>query len=306
MLTSFFGKSSPINFLLLGIFIAVFCVLKVVLDHGFVLQWQEIASQIFIIVLLVFSMLLLDFMVRKNYLNTSNTFAIFIFSCLVAMLPVMQHLGMVMAQFFLLMALRRIFSMTSEKNMEKKILDASLWILLASYFYFWSILGVIFLYIAILKLPRKPFRYLLIPVVGLLGMFLITAALFLMKDNSFAWLSTYAKPISFNFTAYGSVEVGVFLTFFFSVLIWSVFFRISKLPDIPKKFRSNYLQVIFSVIVSVFIALFSEIKIVTELIFLAAPSAIVIAGYLEKNGDVWFKEILAWTFLVLPIVFLIL
>ena len=89
MLTSFFGKSSPINFLLLGIFIAVFCVLKVVLDHGFVLQWQEIASQIFIIVLLVFSMLLLDFMVRKNYLNTSNTFAIFIFSCLVAMLPVM-------------------------------------------------------------------------------------------------------------------------------------------------------------------------------------------------------------------------
>lgn len=304
MLTSFFGKSSPINFLLLGIFIAVFCVLKVILGDGFTLQWQAILSQIGIVVLLVFSMLLLDFIVRKNYLNTSNTFAIFIFSCVVVVLPVMQHLGMMIAQFFLLMALRRIFSMTSEKNIEKKILDASLWILLASYFYFWSILMFILLYIAILKLPQKPFRYLLIPPVGLFGMLLLATAFFLMTDNSFAWLSNYAKPISFHFTMYSLAEVWVFLTFFFSVLIWTLFFRISKLSDVPKKLRNNYLLVIFSVVVSVFIVLFSEIKIVTELIFLAAPSAIVIAGYLEKNDDFWFKELLSWVFLLLPIVFL--
>lgn len=305
MLTSFFGKSSPINFLLLGIFISVFCVLHVVLEEEFIWQWQEIVRQTSILVILVFSMLLLDFIIRKNYLNTSNTFAIFIYSCTVAMLPVIQHVGMIVAQFFLLMALRRIFSMTSERNMEKKILDATLWILLASYFYFWSILLFVLLYVAILKLPRKSIRYLLIPIVGIFGMLLIAIAFFLLKDNSLVWFTNYAKPISFNFTKYGSLEMVVFLTFFFSVLIWSLFYRISKVPDITKKFRSNYLLVMFSVLNVLIIALFSEIKITTELIFLVAPCAIVIAGYLEKEGEIWFKELIAWVFLLLPILFLI-
>ena len=304
MLTSFFGKSSPINFLLLSIFITIFCVFKYLLVSDFTFQLDEFMTLLTIIVLLVFSMLLLDFIIRKNYLNTSNTFAIFIFSCVVAMLPITQHLGIIIAQFLLLLALRRIFSMASEKNMEKKILDATIWILLASYFFFWSILLIILLYIAIVNLKNKPIRYLLIPVVGLFGMGLIAVTFFLIKDSTFAWLSAFAKPISYDFTAYASADILVFLTFFFSVLIWSIFYRISKLPDIPKKFKSNYLLVIFSVITCFLITLFSEIKIGSELIFLAAPSAMTIAGYLEKKGDIWFKEFLLWTFLLLPIIFL--
>lgn len=304
MLTSFFGKSSPINFLLLSIFITFFCVLKYVLIIDFTFQVEEFITLLTIVVLLVFSMLLVDFIIRKNYLNTSNNFAIFIFSCVVVMLPITQHLGIIISQFLILLALRRIFSLASEKNMEKKILDATLWILLASYFFFWSVLLFILLYIAIIKLNKKSIRYLLIPAVGLFGMTLITVSFFLIKDNSITWLSEFAKPISNNFTAYASADLLVFLTFFFSVLIWSVFYRISKLPDISKKFKSNYLLVIFSVITCFFITLFSEIKIGTELIFLAVPSAMCIAGYLEKKGDIWFKELLLWTFLLLPIIFL--
>ena len=304
MLTSFFGKSSPINFLLLSIFITIFCVLKYLLVSDFTFQLEEFITLLTILVLLVFSMLLLDFIIRKNYLNTSSTFAIFIFSCVVAMLPSTQHLGIIISQFLILLALRRIFSMASEKNMEKKILDATLWILLASYFFFWSILLIILLYIAIVKLNKKSIRYLLIPLIGLFGMTLIAVTFFLIKENSFVWLFAFAKPISYDFTAYASADILVFSTFFFSVLIWSIFYRISKLPDIPKKFKSNYLLVIFSVIACFFITLFSEIKIGTELIFLAAPGAMTIAGYLEKKGDIWFKELLLWTFLLLPIIFL--
>ena len=306
MLTSFFGKSSPINFLLLGVFILVFCMLQIILYGEYNFYWLDLIRQISIILLLVFSMLLLDFIIRKNYLNTSNTFAIFIFSCVVAMLPVMQNLGLIVAQFFLLLALRRIFSMTSEKNMEKKILDASLWILLASYFYFWSILLFLFLYLAIFRLPKKSIRYPLIPLVSVFGMTLIAMAFFLIKEDSFGWLFKFAKPISFNFKAYSSIEIIIFLTFFFTVLIWTTFYKISRLSDVPKKLRNNSLLVIFSVITTVFIVVFSEQKIGTELLFLAAPGAITIAGYLEKEGDAWFKELLAWVFLVLPVLFLIL
>ncbi|MEZ4857319.1 MAG: DUF6427 family protein [Flavobacteriaceae bacterium] len=305
MLTSFFGKSNPINFLLLGVFIMAFCFLTYFLAIDFTFRWDSFIRICITAVILVFSMLLLDFIIRKNYLNTSNTYAIFIFSCMVAMVPVTKHIGIIIAQFLLLLALRRIFSMASEKNLEKKILDASLWILLASYFFFWSILLFGLLYIAILNLTKKPVRYMLIPVTGFFGMILIATAFFFIKDNSFRWIREFAKPISYDFTTYGSIDLMVFITFFFSVLIWSIFYRISKLPDIPKKFRNNYLLVVFSATASFLITLFSEIKIGTELIFLAAPSAITIAGYLEKKGDIWFKELLLWTFLLLPIFFLL-
>ena len=303
MLTSFFGKSSPINFLLLGIFIVVFSTLNYLFIDDFEFIWREALNTITITVLLVFSMLLLDFIIRKNNLNKSNTFAIFVFSCIVVTLPTNTHLGIIIAQFFLLLAFRRMISFSSKKNIEKKILDATLWIALASYFYFWSWLLLGFLYFAIFSIKKKSVRYLLIPLIGIFGMLLIAIAFFLLKEGSFQWLINYAKPISLDFTAYGYWEIIVYLTFFFSILIWSVFYSIAKLKGIQKKFRASHLLVLISLAFYFCISFFSESKIVTELIFLASPSAIIIGNFLEKEGDLWFKEIILWIFLLPPIIF---
>jgi len=48
-------------------------------------------------------------------------------------------------------------------------------------------------------------------------------------------------------------------------------------------------------------AIISSEKTGGELIFILAPMAIVISVYIEKRSEIWFREILLWVFVLLPI-----
>ena len=51
--------------------------------------------------------------------------------------------NLLISNFFILLALRRLLSMHSAKAPKEKIFDASLWIFFASFFHFWSILFIL-------------------------------------------------------------------------------------------------------------------------------------------------------------------
>ncbi len=304
MLTSFFGKSSPINYLLLSIFLVLFCVLHGILTENSFSQGLSILQLFVVAGLLVFSLLLLDFFVRKNHLNHSNTFAIFLFSCMVGMLPIATNVTITGALVLQLLAFRRIFSFTSSKNMERKILDASLWIFLASYFYFWSLLLFGVLYIALFKVNNSKLRYYFIPFIAALGVFLLATAFFYLKEDSFTWFFHYPKKISLDFSVYGNIQYLIFITLIVSIVIWTGFTRISNLSEVPKKNRGNYMLIVHAVWVSLVLAAFSPQKTGAELLYVIAPTAIQVGTFLEKKQDIWFKELLAWLFLILPVTLL--
>ncbi len=86
MLTSFFGKSRPLNFLLLICYILVISGLHYFSNPDSGVSSKEILMALGVVGLLIFSMLLLDFIIRKNGLTRLNTYAILIFSCSIMML----------------------------------------------------------------------------------------------------------------------------------------------------------------------------------------------------------------------------
>lgn len=304
MLTSFFGKSKPLNFLVLGIFIVITAIIKYFFFTEASLDAVALLRLIAITVGLVFIMLLLDFIIRKNTLNQGHNYAIYFFSISLSILPLTQHLGVVFAQLLLLLSLRRIFSIYSEKNIEKKLLDASLLIFVASYFFFWSILLFGVLYIAIILLPRISLRFFFIPFVAFILLLLIATAFFWLKNDSLLVFTQYVKPIDLNFTAYGSLKMIAFATLLISVVVWSVFFILTKIAGIPKKFKTKTILSLFTVAGCFLITLFSEIKWTIEFIFFITPSAILLGMFFEKEGDKWLKEILMWVFLLLPLLYL--
>lgn len=302
MLTSFFGKSSPINFLLLGIFIFIVALLQEFSGTNWQLDLATGAHFMAMVLLLIFSMLLLDFIIRKNKLTQSHTFGIFIFSCVALLFWSYLDVAMLISQIFMLFGLRRIFSLTSDKNIEKKILDASIWILIASYFYFWSILFMVLLFMAIFFRNHREFRYYFIPVIGFIGMFLISTAFFYLKEDSFSWFLDWTQSISFTYTGYGSPVIMIGITFLLSVLIWSLLHRIRLISEVQKKYKSNFKLVIYAAVISIVMTAFSAVKSGSELLFMAAPMAIVVAGYLERKEDLLLKEWLCWIFLLLPLI----
>jgi Family of unknown function (DUF6427) len=304
MLTSFFGKSRPLNFLILIGYVLVISGVYYVLNIDSGVGSKAILTVLGVVGMLIFSLLLLDFIIRKNRLTGLNTYAILIFSSSAMMLPdLINELDMVIANVFLLLSLRRIFSLRSFKNVERKILDATIWIVVSSAFYFWCLLLIIPLYVAITNIPQRSIRYYLIPVTGWTGLLLMVMAYQLLVDDSFTWFQQWLDGISFDFSSYAQMNTLVLITFVSATIIWTTLSYFVTLSSVVKKDRPNRILVLYVLGVSIFMALMTSGKSGGELIFILTPAAIVISAYIEKRSEIWFREILLWVFVLLPILF---
>lgn len=304
MLTSFFGKSRPLNFLIVSIFILGVTFLHFILSATPTFTTETILEFMGSVVLLIFSMLVMDFIIRKNTITQLNTYAIFIFSCALLMLTQLTEAPkLILANLFLLLAFRRILSLRSTKKWEQKILDASIWIVLASIFYFWSVLWFIGLYIAITTKSQRQLRHYLIPIVGGVAIFLIATAYHFILDDSFAWFIGWLEDISFNYMAYSRLDLLIFITFISALIVWTVSARIVSLKSTPKKDRPTQLLTMYILGINILMTLLSPTKNGAEFIFMLAPTAIIISSFVEKKTEIWFRELLLWAFVLLPLLF---
>ena len=301
MLTSFFGKSSPVNYLLLSIYLLTVSVLQGIYSDTF--EWTITSSMLlgFNAFALLFAMLLVDFFTRKNALTQSNTYAIFCFSTASLLFPVVLEWRVICSLLFVLLGLRRMLSLHSGKNNERKILDASLWFFIASYFYFWNLVWIIPLYVGITSMKNVKFRFFLIPPLTGFGLFLIAMAYFLLLYNSHEWMFQWWAEFSIQFTAYGSLPLIIAITVLFAFFIWSLIFRFGSMSDVPKKNKSNYILIIYVAFTGILAALLDDTKTGVELVLIVPGVALVVAGYLERQMDFWIRELMMWILLLLPI-----
>lgn len=303
MLTSFFGKSNPINYLILTITIVVgyfVYMLRLQQPH---FEWNYWLEVIGFSVVTVFLMLLLDFIIRKNHLTKNNTYGILLFSTFLLAFPVIfLEKYFLVVTLFLFLALRRIMSFQSDKNIEKKILDASLWIALSCFCYFWSLLFFLVLYVAILQRRETTYKQLLIPIVGFMTIFTLAICFNLISGNSFSWLAKWRLDTSFDFSAYNQINILLPITIFIVLLVWSVIARFSNLASLKRKDRPNVIIILFALAVSFAVALASPEKDGAEVIFILGPFAVITANFLEIKRDFWFKEVLLWLVVLLPVI----
>lgn len=303
MLTSFFGKSNPVNYLIAGIFIFIAYMFSAILMKNSELTFMLFAEHLLFIGISAFIMLLLDFIIRKNMLTKNNTYAIFFFTCFLITLPgIFLEKDILISTIFLLLAFRRILSLRSDKNTEKKILDASLWITLASFFSFWSVLFFVILLLAIIRKQNTTLKYLFIPAAGFIGVFVMHTALYFVLYDSFEWFYHWKSPLNFNFSEYNKLHVLIPVTVIITFIIWTGIARIIRLGVISKKERPNAVLVLFTLLVSIVIALLSPQKNGSELLFVLGPLAIIITNYVEQIEEFWFKELLLWVAVILPVV----
>jgi len=315
MLTSFFGKSNPINYLILGLFLSVGFIAAIFKDILPFSRASEIGAALAFFLLLVFGLLLLDFVIKRNNLTGKNTYGIFVFTLFAFQLPVIYaNPQIIWAAIFLMLASRRFLSLKSDKNIEKKILDASFYISIAGLFFPWCWLFFGVLYIAVFLNTAVQMRYLIIPIVGLLTVFILKTTYHFLVDDSFNWFFIYWLETSFNFGAYNSLALLITILLITLFIIWMGNMRLVRIPKLQRKDRSNAWLILISLLATVFIAVFGNIKTGAELLLPAFPLAIISANYIEVNEDAgrvkafdfWFKELLMWFLLIISVVLIFL
>ncbi len=307
MITRFFSASKPIHLvIILSLTAILFFVVKInALDET--IEISHILRIVLFCLVLLFSIVVLAFFVTKNNLTQRNSYKILFYFLLLFMLPSsMLNSKVILASFFIMLALRRIISIRTKRNVKKKIFDAAFWIGIASLFYFWSFLFFGLLLAALFLYSIESLKNWVIPLLGLITVAILTVSYSIIFTGSIGSLSAYIDGLSYDFTVFNNLKLIIPITLVFSLGFWALIYYVKSLKDQPKLFRASHLLIIYAAIIAVIIIAVANNKNGSEFIFLFGPLSVIMSNYIQIVKERWFAEVYVWLFLITPIGLLLL
>ncbi|HET8808846.1 MAG TPA: DUF6427 family protein [Flavobacteriaceae bacterium] len=303
MFTSFFSKSKPINFLIIGIFMTIYYSVE-----NFALSEVPVTPSYFfrkmgLLLVYLLLMILVNFIVKKNQVTQRNTFAIVLFALFtVSFSEILKTGGVLIAAFFILLALRRIISLKSGIDIKKKIFDASLWICTASLFFEYCLFFLLLVFLAILFYVANDYRNWLIPFVAVFSVFTLFTCFHLLVHGSFVDLSVFFRPPDFHFALYSELEILLPLSLMLAFSIWTVANYLVVIKNASTTMKSSLVLILAIWAVSIFAVVFSPTKNGGELLFIIIPVSVIGTNYFQQKEDKIFKEILLVSLVVLTFI----
>lgn len=297
MLASLFSKTKPINYILVSVLLGLAFVLFQFM-HLEVTSLYSLLKTIGVLGIFVFTVFLIQFIVLRNRLVSDNAYVPLLFLCFILMFPnVMLNARLVVANFFILLALRRLYSLHSLKSPQEKLFDASLWILVATLFHFWSIFYIILLFYAVASYVSRDYKNWLIPFIALFVVFIfLSVYLILMDETYLEWIQT-KTVISLDFTQFDNLFINLSLAVFASIALLFFFAELIHFKKKQFNMQSSYKKVILSFVIAVAIYIVSSGKNEGSLLFTFFPLAILGSNYIEMVPQNWRKEAIVYSVL---------
>jgi hypothetical protein len=259
----------------------------------------------FLVVL--FFVFLLDFIVSKNNLTKRNSFTIMTFGLLFAMFPeALKYSDLLFANLFVLFALRRLISLHSNLHIKKKLFDAGFWIMLATLFYFWSMLFFALVIVALIYHSQNDIKNTIIPFIGIVTVIVLLLVYNIIVHDTYIRPSNFERYASLDYTSYNSKSFIIKFTVLFTSFVWILIYFFRTLPDKNKKLRPSYFLIAWASIIALLVAIIAPAKNGSEFLFLFAPYSIIMANYIEVISERWFKEIFVVLLIITPIIALLL
>lgn len=291
MIASLFTKSRPINYVLIGLMLVVFYFLYLTKDLSWTEQYHETAQKVVLLAVLVVSVFLVRFITKRNGLSKDNSYAAFFFAIFLILFPtVLVNANVILANFFLLLALRRLVSMQSMITPKEKIFDASLWIFVAALFHFWAIVFLVLVFISIIFHVSGDYRNWIIPFIALFAVGTLFLMAVLLIDHSLIDFVQHQIRVSFDFTYFENGFQNVALAIFSSIAVLFFATQLLSLPNRPLNMQSSYKKIIFTFLLGVGIYALSADKNNSFLIFTFFPLSVMGTNFLESQENKWVKE----------------
>ncbi|AWG24573.1 DUF6427 family protein [Flavobacterium kingsejongi] len=302
MITSVFSKSKPVNYILITSLL-VLCFFLYQLARP---EWMEsgrgIAEKTVILLVLVASLFMVNFITKKNGLSKDNSFAFFLFFIFLILFPkILNDTNIVLSNFFILLSLRRMVSLQSLVTPKEKIFDASLWIFIAALFHFWSILFIILVFISIIFHVAGDYRNWIIPFIAFFAVFTIYILAGLVFDKTLITGLFHKAVFDFDLNyfknSFHNIALGLYVVLAALFLLGQIF----SLPNKPLNLHASYKKFIFFFIIGVVIFLISPNKSNSLLAFTFAPLCVMGANFIELLHKYWMKETVIGIVLLLTI-----
>lgn len=306
MLTSFFSKSTPINFIVIAVYMLFFYSMAV-FDSGFETTFIKISQEVAVLLAFILSSVIIDFIAKRNEVTSRNAYKTILFAAFGCMLfNALQSNDVILSNFFVLLALRRVISLKSQRETKKKIFDATLWICIASLFYFWSILFMGVVFFGIIIHVSHNVKNWLVPIIAFLTVLSLVTTIDLMINDTFYTFSEWFQESNFDFSQYQDPAVLIPVSFLLALSVWSLFFYLGIMQNASSMLKASLMLFLLNFLIAVGVAILAPTKDSSELVFFLAPLAIIVTIYFQMLKDKWFQEALLWVIVVLPAVLLFL
>ncbi|TYB74212.1 hypothetical protein ES677_04850 [Bizionia gelidisalsuginis] len=307
MITSFFSKSKPINFLIVFLisFIALLTAVFKYESGAFTLE--RIVKLGLVFGVSYVSILVVDFIVTKNSLTGKSNYEILLYSLFLLLVPqVFTNQEVLFSNLLILLAIRRIVSIRTQKEVIKKLFDAGFLVALASLIYFWAALFFIVILLALFFFSEQRLKNWLVPFVGFSAVIVVAiTASVVFNDTLYGYL-TLAPQVDFDLSHYNSIQFMVAITVLLSFGLWSSIFYLKDLNTKTGTFKPAYKVVFVSCLVAAAILIIAPNKDGSEFVFLFAPLSVVITNYIETIADKLFKDLFVIVLFIIPFLLLVL
>jgi hypothetical protein len=299
MITSLFRKSTPLNYALVALFMLFFFFLGHFQDVNGMESPIVIVQKTGLFFLLLATLFIANFMTKKNGLSKDSTYVVLFYFLLLLFFPsILNNPNLLLSNFFILLALRRLISMQSLQFPKEKIFDASVWVFMAALFQFWSILFIILVFVAILFHVARDYRNWLLPflaffTVGIL--FMLFAVLF---DKSAIGLLLQSTTIDFNMDYFTNNYQNLAFSIFVAIALFFLISLLSNLSNKPIIVHASYKKIIISFFIGVAVFVVSPDKSNDLLVFTFASLAIMATSHIETAQLKLQKEIIVSVFII--------
>jgi len=113
------------------------------------------------------SLFIVNFVVKKNGMSKDSAYTVLFYLLFMLFFPSgFNNTALLISNFFIILAMRRIVSLHSLKASKEKIFDASIWVCIAALFHFWSILYLVLIFIAVLFHVARDYRNWFLPIIA--------------------------------------------------------------------------------------------------------------------------------------------
>ncbi|TDQ32762.1 hypothetical protein [Zeaxanthinibacter enoshimensis] len=307
MISSVFGKTKPINYIILMGFLFFFYWITHFFIFNASYEPEQILGQTLVLSLLLFSVFVVDFIVKRNQIMGGNSYAMLYYTMLFVIFPqVLMDNNAIFCGFFLLLATRRAISLKTAKDVKLKIYDASLWIALSSLFYQWALLYMVVLYVAIYFYDPKNIRNWLLPLAGTVTVALISWSFLILLGREAFFGEHFRFVWNFDLQFYASWQNSTKLIAYIVLVVFTGFLAFLKLGQLGMGRIITLRLIVISVAVGLVITLLETGPGRYPVLITFFPAATLLAKYVEIIRRHKIKEVTLVLSVLIPFAVLLL
>ena len=292
MITSVFKKSTPINILFVLILMLVFFLIYQFQDTNWLDSFVSILLTIGLFIILLGSVFITEFIAKKNGLCKDSSYTIFFYFLFLLFFPSLwSNTNLVLSNFFILLALRRIISMQSITASNEKIFDASLWIFVASLFHVWCLLFILLVFISIIFHVSNDYRNWVLPFIAFFAVGITTFLFSLIFNFDIIGYIQQNAIVNFKLDYFTNNYQNIAFSIYATVALFFFISMLFSLSSKPLILNSSFKKIIFSFFIGILIFAMTSNKSNAVLVYTIAPLSIMATSHIELKQLLIKKEL---------------